>query len=436
MKKWYAFIALGLIIVSCTPSRSDRLQASGMIEAVEIAVAPEISGQIVAVLVNEGASVQEGDVLLRLDDELLRAQRFVAEAALVSAQATLQAAEAALETAEIQYDLLLDSALVQSIIQREQQWRQNQPAGIDLPFWYFNQSEQIAALEAASEAAAQRLTDAQVDLEDLKDQVGGADFITAETNLIQAQMNYSIALATRDQMSSVSDAQELRSEAQAAVEDALDLLKDAQEAYDDALTSEGAQDILEARARLAVEQAYYDSVRAAIRGLYTGIFSPEVLLAGQAVEEGRALVSQAQAAVTQAEAGLDLIDLQLDKLTLYAMIDGVVLTLGVDEGEVVQAGMTVIEIADLERLSVIVYISEDRYGTISIGDQASLSVDSYPDDSFTGIVTRIADQAEYTPRNVQTQEERQVTVYAVEVSIENPDSRLKPGMPVDVIFGE
>jgi len=62
-------------------------------------------------------------------------------------------------------------------------------------------------------------------------------------------------------------------------------------------------------------------------------------------------------------------------------------------------------------------------------------VDSFPGETFTAIVTRIADQAEYTPRNVQTREERQTTVYAVELSADNPGGKFKPGMPVDVTFG-
>jgi multidrug efflux pump subunit AcrA (membrane-fusion protein) len=63
-----------------------------------------------------------------------------------------------------------------------------------------------------------------------------------------------------------------------------------------------------------------------------------------------------------------------------------------------------------------------------------LSVDSFPGVTFKATVTRIANQAEYTPRNVQTKEERQTTVYAVELTIANPDGKLIPGMPVDVTF--
>jgi multidrug efflux pump subunit AcrA (membrane-fusion protein) len=85
-------------------------------------------------------------------------------------------------------------------------------------------------------------------------------------------------------------------------------------------------------------------------------------------------------------------------------------------------------------MTVTVYVSETQYGKINLGDSAKLSVDSFPQRIFNATVTRIANQAEYTPRNVQTQEERQITVYAIELSVDDPDGRLKPGMPSDVVF--
>ena len=91
-------------------------------------------------------------------------------------------------------------------------------------------------------------------------------------------------------------------------------------------------------------------------------------------------------------------------------------------------------IAYLSRHTITVYLPEDRYGEVNVGDEVSLAIDSFPNQTFTAVVTRIADQAEYTPRNVQTKEERQTTVYAIELEVINTDGKLKPGMPVDVTF--
>ncbi len=192
--------------------------------------------------------------------------------------------------------------------------------------------------------------------------------------------------------------------------------------------------MLTARAEVEVALEQVAGARDYLASLQTGEDSLMVIAARDAVQQAQAGIEQAGAVVMEAEAQLALLDLQMDKLTLTAPVDGVVLTRSIQPGEVIQAGMTAMTIAKLDRLTVTVYISEDRYGEVRLGDTANLSVDSFPDETFTASVTRIADQAEYTPRNVQTKEERQTTVYAVEFSVENPDGKLKPGMPVDVTF--
>ena len=87
-------------------------------------------------------------------------------------------------------------------------------------------------------------------------------------------------------------------------------------------------------------------------------------------------------------------------------------------------------------LPITVYIPENRYGQISVEDHAVVSVDSFPGEVFDAVVVRIADRAEYTPRNTQTQEERVTTVFAIKLVVNDPDGKLKPGMPADVEFGD
>ena len=115
-------------------------------------------------------------------------------------------------------------------------------------------------------------------------------------------------------------------------------------------------------------------------------------------------------------------------------VDGIVLTRLVEPGEVVAPGGTLLTMGPLEQLTITVYIPEDKYGTINLGQVALVNVDSFPGETFEAMVTRIADQAEFTPRNVQTQEDRRTTVFAIELGIDNPDGKLKPGMPADVEF--
>jgi multidrug resistance efflux pump len=100
----------------------------------------------------------------------------------------------------------------------------------------------------------------------------------------------------------------------------------------------------------------------------------------------------------------------------------------------VAAGASVMTIGLLDNLNITVYLPEDRYGAIKLGQKANVTVDSFPGRVFTATIINISDKAEYTPRNVQTVEGRKSTVYAVKLSIANQDLALKIGMPADVSF--
>jgi len=113
-------------------------------------------------------------------------------------------------------------------------------------------------------------------------------------------------------------------------------------------------------------------------------------------------------------------------------IDGVLLTRAIEPGEIAMPGGTLLIVGDLSTLTLTVYVPEDRYGQLFLGQVYPVSVDSFPEQTFPGRITHIADQAEFTPRNVQTIQGRKNTVYAVRLTLDNPDLSLKPGMPADV----
>jgi len=146
------------------------------------------------------------------------------------------------------------------------------------------------------------------------------------------------------------------------------------------------------------------------------------------------VVQQALDAAKQAEANLALFDAQIAKLTVYAPMDGVVLTRSIEVGEFVQPGATAFILGKLGDLTITVYVPEDRYGQLALGQQAIVSVDSFPGVTFTATVIQIADKAEFTPRNVQTVEGRSSTVIAIKLSVSDPEELLKIGMPADVAF--
>jgi HlyD family secretion protein len=211
-------------------------------------------------------------------------------------------------------------------------------------------------------------------------------------------------------------------------------LSDAQQAYNDLLSTHAADELLQARADVSVAQERYYSALDYLRNLQKGAQSLPVTAAEKALKQAQASADQAQKAVDQAQANLELLDTQISKLAVYAPMDGVILVRNVEPGEFVQPGSTALSMADLNNLTITVYVPEDRYGQISVGQQAEVTVDSFPGTTFSAEVTYISDQAEFTPRNVQTVEGRSSTVYAVKLKVTDSESKLKIGMPADVLF--
>ena len=102
--------------------------------------------------------------------------------------------------------------------------------------------------------------------------------------------------------------------------------------------------------------------------------------------------------------------------------------------EFVQAGAPVLTLARLNRVWVKTYVPETQLGRIRLGQQATVMSDSFPDKVYPGTVTYVSPEAEFTPKNVQTKEERVKLVYRIKVSLDNPNQELKAGMPVDVLL--
>lgn len=398
---------------------SDALTASGTIEAVSVAVSPEIGGRVAEVLVDEGDLVQAGDLLFRLDDTLLRIQQD-------AAAASLETARAAVQTARANYDLVLASARLEAATARTSDWRAANPAGYDLPGGYFSRADQITAARSTVDEARLARDAAADDLEALLADPANADFAAAEMRLLNARFAFLVAqdVLTRANASANAD---LQSSAQEAYDAARDELDEARSAYDDLEGGQAAEAVVAARAVLVAAEERYQAAQDRLLALQIGEYSPRVAAAAAALD-------QTEAAAVQAEAGLALLEAQVARLTVTAPSDGTVLTRAVQPGEVVSPGAAVLTLARLDDLTITVYVPEDRYGELSLGQSAALSVDSFPGETFEAVVVHIAGQAEFTPRNVQTVEGRKTTVFAVRLQVRDPGGKLKPGMPADVTF--
>jgi HlyD family secretion protein len=143
-------------------------------------------------------------------------------------------------------------------------------------------------------------------------------------------------------------------------------------------------------------------------------------------------IAASEQRVKQAEAGLRIVEERLKDTVLSAPVSGVILRKNVEAGDTIATGVPVCTIGDLENPWVKVYVKEDKLGLVKLGQKAEISVDSYQGKVYEGIVTYISSEAEFTPKNVQTQEERVKLVFGVKVSVKNVNNELKPGMPADV----
>ncbi|MGC1375247.1 MAG: efflux RND transporter periplasmic adaptor subunit [Anaerolineales bacterium] len=416
------------------PVATSSLSASGTIETTQVSIAPELSGKVAEVLVKEGDAVKAGDVLLRLDDTLLKAQRAVAAASLDGAKTGQATANAAVVSAQAQYDLTLNAALNDDKTNRTASWNQTQPTDFNQPSWYFNKAEQTASLQNALAAAQTALDAAHENLKFVEEKATSSTFLASETRLSDARSAFQIAQTVLDRTNTTTDGQDLKDEAQNNLDDAKSELTDAQKAYDDALTTDGAKDVLQARAKLLVAQERYDVTQDQLRALQTGVQALKVVAAQATLDQVKAAAAQAQSAVSQAQANLALIEAQIGKLTVSAPADGVILTRNVEPGEVVNPGSVVLSLGQLDNLTITVYVSENLYGQLKLGQAADVTVDSFVGKVFKATIIQIADQGEFTPRNVQTTDGRKTTVYAIKLQVENPDGDLKPGMPADVTF--
>jgi HlyD family secretion protein len=311
-----ALIAAVLVWRAYFQKKGDEvaLLLSGNMEVTEVNVGFKLPGRVIALAVDEGRQVKEGDVLARLDN---------AELASMVSQSRAVLQEAATRVAELK-------------------------AG--------SRPQEIEQAKAALRAQEAELTRVKKDYE-------------------RAEVLYKNGAISTAQYDAARSAYEARSAQERGVAESLNLVR------------EGARK--------------------------------------ETIEAAESRVQQARAAVTTAEQRL------LDT-EIHSPITGIVLRKNIELGETVAQGVPIYTIGDLSNPWIKVYVKEDKLGFIKLGQKAAITTDSHPDKTYDGRVTYISSEAEFTPKSVQTHEERVKLVYGVKVRVENANQELKPSMPADV----
>ncbi|HEX9074928.1 MAG TPA: efflux RND transporter periplasmic adaptor subunit [Anaerolineae bacterium] len=388
---------------------NDPTVVSGFIESDQINITSEMSGRIAVLAADEGTSVKAGQPIVQLDPALVNAQIAQAQSAVDAARAQLaqiqdgprssdqSAARAVLAAAQQNFDKLraggtaADLAAAQGAVTAAQQNYEKVRAGLT--------ADQIAQLKAQLDNARSTVTQAQA----AYDRIGGAS-------------NPQIAMTPQS----------------AALQQAMNNYNGAVGAYADATKHPTA-------AELAAAQSQVDQARAVLARLTPD--TAQLAMAQSQVEQAQAsldrltptadAIAVAQAQVKQAETGLAVLEVQAAKLTIASPADGVIAQRTVHVGEIAAPGAALLTVAQLDPVKLTIYVPEARLGQIKLGDEIGVQVDSFPDRTFKGKVIFIASQAQFTPRNVQTKDQRVNTVFAVKLQIANANGALKPGMPAD-----
>jgi HlyD family secretion protein len=142
-------------------------------------------------------------------------------------------------------------------------------------------------------------------------------------------------------------------------------------------------------------------------------------------------IKQADANLKKAESGVDLIKKNIKDCYVVAPIDGFIVKKFAEQGETVNPMSSLFKISDLNIVDLVIYVSEEELGYVKLGQKAEVSVDAFKNKKFEGQVIFISPEAEFTPKNIQTKDERTKLVFAVKIRIKNPRFELKPGMPAD-----
>lgn len=373
-----AVVAAGVLILWLRrePSRTDAIRISGNIELTEVHISFKIAGRLVERLVDEGQAVRKGMVVARLDQEQLLRQRERERAALAAAESALAQllTAIALQRETVEAEVALRRAELE---QAEARLRELE-AG--------SRPQEIQEARAAAEAARAEHERARKDWERAQVLFGNDD----------------ISAAQYDQF-------------RTAFERAAAALKQAEQRL--SLVEEGPRKQTIEQARAQAERA-----RAAVRLAEAG----RIELRRREQELGLR-----RAEVARAKAQLGVIEAQLSDTEAVCPVDGVVLVKSAEPGETVAAGTTVLIVGDIERPWLRGYIGERDLGRVKLGQRVRVTTDSYPGKVYWGRISFIAAEAEFTPKEIQTPEERVKLVYRIKVDLSNPGHELKSNMPAD-----
>lgn len=355
---------------------ANRIRLSGNIELTQVDVSFKVPGKLIERTVDEGDAVKKGQLIARIDDA--QTQRLKAAQAAGVDAARMQVEQASTGVKWQTATLAGDIALRRAEVAQAQAVLDQMLAGA--------RPQEIQQAEAAVADATTAHRQARLDWERAQTLYKNDDISTAQRDQAQSRFNSTAAI-----------------------------LKQAEERL--AIVREGPrkEEIAAARAQVARAQAALQ-------------ISEANRLEIQRREQD---IGARRAEVERQRQQLGVTETQLSDTQVASPVDGVVLVKSAELGEVLAAGSTVVTIGDIDHPWVRGYIRETDLGRVKLGQSVKIKTDSYPNKTYSGRITFIASQAEFTPKQIQTQEERVKLMYRIKIEVDNTNHELKSNMPVD-----
>jgi HlyD family secretion protein len=355
---------------------ADRIQVSGNLELTQVDISFKTAGRLIERTVTEGDWVKKGQLLARLDPAQLRHQDVRDKALISSAVSNYQ---------QLETSIAFQRATIESDVAARRAELNAAQAKLDA-LLNGNRTQDIQQSAAA-------VNDAKAQLEFAKSDWDRAQVLFKNEDISRQQYD----------------------QYRMKVDSLTAMLRQAEERY--SLMKEGArkEDIEGARADVARAQA--------------GVKTAEANRLELERKEQELAARKAEIERSRAQEGIS--ESQLDDTAVYAPMDGVVLVKSAEVGEVLAAGTNVMTIGDIDHPWLRAYINETDLGRVKLGQKVNLSTDSFANKTYAGHVGFIASEAEFTPKQIQTKEERVKLVYRIKIDVENSSHELKSNMPVD-----
>jgi HlyD family secretion protein len=371
-----AFIGLAALLSGCSRHPADIVHVSGNIELTEVDMSFKTAGRLVERRFDEGDTVKKGDIVAHLDRDQLTQQKDRDVAAIASADSQYQ---------QLQTSIAMQKETLASDIAARKADLEQAQAHLD---------------ELLNGSRPQEIKEARANATDAR-----AQYQLAKDDWTRAQTLFKNEDISRQQY----DQYHMRLNSTSAI------LQESEHRL--SLVEEGPrkEDIAGARAQVA----------AAVQAVKLADANRLEL---QRKEEQ---LGQQEASIQEARAQAGITGVMLSDTTINSPIDGVVLVKSAEPGEVLAAGTTVLTIGDIDHPWLRGYITERDLGRVKLGQHADITSDSFPGKKYNGRVSFIASDAEFTPKQIQTNEERVKLMYRIKIDVANPQHELKNNMPVE-----